>query len=52
MLAQCVGCDISQDASGEINTHIVQDRFIVEEGVVAFPCMHFMRGEVVMFQEI
>ena len=52
MLAQRVGRDIAQDASGEIYTHFVQDRFIVKKGVVAFPCMHFMRREVAMFQEI
>ncbi len=52
MLAQCLGCDSAQVLSSKINVYVMQDWFIVEERVVAFPWVYFTRREMMMLQEI
>jgi hypothetical protein len=42
----------AQHLSGEINAHVVQDGFIVKEGVVATPGIHFRKREASILQEV
>jgi len=40
---------MAQRLSGKINAHVVQDHFIVEEGMMAILGKHFRKREASMF---
>ncbi len=40
---------MAQCLSGKINAHVVQDHFIVEEGMMAILGKHFRKREASMF---
>ena len=52
MFAQGTRSYSAQVLSSKINAHVLQDSFVVEEGVVATPGIHFRKREASILQEV
>ena len=52
MLAQVPGSHRAERLCCKINAHVVQDRLIVQEGILTMPSVFFTRRETVMLQKI
>jgi len=52
MMAQHSQGYSAKGLSCKINMHIIQDCFVVEEGVLTMSCIFFIMGEMMVLQKV